>query len=71
MQGAKNTRASLKQNPDRSSDIQVSESDVSYHEIARPSILDFHLQKSDIDLNDSEERPVNKPDFDNLEEQIL
>ena len=71
MQGANNTRVSLKQISNRLSDIQVSESDISYNEIARPSILDFHLQKSDIDLNDSEEGPVNKPDFDNLEEQIL
>jgi hypothetical protein len=71
MQGSHSAHTSIKQNSNHSSNIQDSEFDLNYNESARPSVLNFYLQRSDIDFSDSEEGPVNKPDFDNLDEQIL
>jgi hypothetical protein len=48
MQGANHTHASLNQNANRLSGIQVSGPDISYQEIARPSIMDVSLKKDPI-----------------------
>jgi hypothetical protein len=71
MQGSHSAHTSIKQNSNHSSNIQVSEFDLNYNESDRPSILNSYLQRSEIDFSDNEEGPVNKPDFDNLDEQIL
>jgi hypothetical protein len=71
MQGSHSTHTSIKQNANHSSNIQDSETDLNYNESEQPSVLNFYLQRSEIDLSNSEEGPVNKPEFDNLDEQIL